>query len=100
MNQSTKIGVLSGVIVLALGIVAFFLVRGSGSGDGKWTNDQRSVVEALEKAGGDVNKLDAETRKRFDTEVANNPMSTSNRGGKEGGAAMIFGHPTAGSKPQ
>jgi hypothetical protein len=83
MNKPWQIGLLAAVIVLAIGALAFTFIReaASGGGGSTWSSEQIQVREALEKVGGDPNKLDPETKKRYDKIVEENPLSSARRAG-------------------
>jgi hypothetical protein len=96
MNKPLQIGLLAAAIVVALGLVAFLFFRDANAGSGNWTDNERRLADALDKVGGDPNKLDPASKKLFDQTVMNNPMSSRahyGAGSKPGGA------PASGSTP-
>lgn len=49
------------------------------------TPEQKEMVQAMQKAGGDPNKLDPAMREKIEQASASNPMSTANRQGMPSG---------------
>jgi hypothetical protein len=79
MNRTVQVALL----VLAIGVSAMFLLyfgvrSANDGGEGTWTSKERQLAQALEKAGGDPNKLDPATQKELQQTLAQNPMSTVN----------------------
>lgn len=82
-------------------IVAIVVVIGCGGPEVTGTADEKAMVEAMQKAGGDVNKLDPAMRKKVEERNNHNQMSTANRPGGPGNAAgsgAPQGYPTPGGQ--
>jgi hypothetical protein len=79
MKNPIPIGAIIAAVVVALGLVVFVYTRAGASESGPWTSADRKIAEGLEKAGGNPQRLDPETRRLYEERVVNNPMSTRNR---------------------
>jgi uncharacterized protein YcfL len=66
--------------IVAAVLFALAAIGCGSSSDGKWTDEQAAVREALEMAGNDPSKLDPEMKARYDKIVAENPMTQSRSG--------------------
>ena len=96
MNKPLQIGLLAAVIVIALGGLGFFLMKGGGTSGagGTWSDEQRQVRDALDKVGNDPSKLDPTMKARYDKVMAENPFNRARTEGAPGSA------PSAGSLPR
>jgi len=77
-KKNLQTGGLIAAIVIAIAIVVTMFVKNAGDGQGARTADQSAVLDAVDKAGGDPNKLDPEMKAKFDAMNANNPFSSVN----------------------
>ena len=77
-------------------VCAALAVIGCGGPEVTGTAEQKQMVEAMKKAGGDPNRLDASMRAKLDQATVNNPMSTASRPGGPGAggsSGMPAGYP-------
>lgn len=84
----------SGLIALAV------IAAGCGGPEVTGSDKDKQMLDAVQKAGGDLSKLDPETRKKVEDNLMNNPMSTANRPGGPGPGASgkPSGYPTPGGQ--
>jgi hypothetical protein len=69
---------------ILISCLACLAVIGCGGPEVVGSTEDKKLVEAMQKAGGDPNKLDDATRKQIEAKVMDNPMSTANRSGGPG----------------
>ena len=84
MKNPVPIGAIVAAVAVALGLITFVYMRVGSSESGPWTSEDRKIAQGLEKAGGNPQRLDPETRRLYEQRVTNNPMSTANRYGSGG----------------
>ena len=65
-------------------VLAAFAMIGCGGPEVVGSAEDKKLVDAMQKAGGDPNKLDDATRKMIEAKSMENPMSTANRSGGPG----------------
>jgi hypothetical protein len=81
------------IILIALTAAAM----GCGGPEVTGTAEQKDMIAAVQKAGGDVNKLDPEMRKRVEDAAKSDPMSSTRRPGGPGAmgaSGMPLNYPT------
>jgi len=103
-KKNLQLGGLIAAIVIALAVIVTLFVKNAGDGQGARSADQSEVLNAIDKVGGDPNKLDPAMKKRFDEMNANNPFSSVNHySQKPGGSAPVatstYPAPPGGSAP-
>jgi len=67
-----------GTAVLILVLFAYFMFRPKNPHEAQ-SADERDVLGALQRVGGDASKLDPATKKKLDETLAKNPMSSAGR---------------------
>jgi len=77
-KKNLQMGGLVAAIVIALAVVITFFVKNAGDGQGARTAEQSDVLNAIDRVGGDPNKLDPATKAKFDAMNANNAFSSVN----------------------
>jgi hypothetical protein len=73
------------------------LLIGCGGPEVTGSKDQKEMIEAMRKSGGDSSKLDDAMRQKIDQANTSDPMSTASRPGGPGAAGpsgMPSGYPS------
>jgi len=88
---------LAGLSLLVLVAAAM----GCGGPEITGTAEQKDMITAVQKAGGDMNKLDPEMRKKVEDAAKSDPMSSTRRPGGPGAmgaSGMPSNYPTPGGR--
>ena len=83
-------------------ILVILIVAGCRGPEVTGSDKDKQMLEAMQKAGGDPNKLDPAMRKQIEDAAKNDPMSSTNRPGgpkaAPGGSGMPPGLATPGGR--
>ena len=82
-----------GAAVLILVLFSYFMFRKPSQQEVQTTNE-RDVLSALERVGGDASKLDPATKKKLDETLAKNPLSSAGRYRPGANPGAPKGYPT------
>lgn len=92
-KKNLQVGGLVAAIVIALGLVITMFVKNMNDGQGARTADQSEVLNAIDRVGGDPNKLDPVMKAKFDEMNRNNPFSSTNHYSQKPSTGTPAGYP-------